>query len=407
MGSDRHNWDDRDRSGLAAAGCDPLHPWRVGEVVLPHPLRAKAQQQIARGARVGDERRHVDGLASWCERAEPLDALTQQGLGTVMVAPVPVMKADTDLQDPVEQPADGRTGVAPQRLERLVLLEESAGVELFDPLQQLCVGLLTAAGPIILDDRSTDDPLGRPHGLSLTAGRHRRLVDRGGGCGQGSPEAKLILDELADSIVAESLGHPFEGVGVGDDDPRPQVVAGHQEALRDRKDAGVLEVPDRAGLADGPSPKADDSRLVADDLGVPADLPPRGRPLFIGDVGRKRELGDVRNFTHLVVMIAFGKRGGPCSLRLRTQWICEDERRMAYVITEPCVTVKDASCVDVCPVDCIYTTDADNMYFIHPDECIDCGACESVCPVSAIFPEDAVPDKWKSYIEINKAYFNK
>src|SRR5438067_2177320 len=82
-------------------------------------------------------------------------------------------------------------------------------------------------------------------------------------------------------------------------------------------------------------------------------------------------------------------------------------RAMAYVITEPCVNVKDASCVDVCPVDCIYTTDADNMYFIHPDECIDCGACESVCPVSAIFPEDAVPDKWKNYIEINKVYFNK
>ena len=78
---------------------------------------------------------------------------------------------------------------------------------------------------------------------------------------------------------------------------------------------------------------------------------------------------------------------------------------MTYTITEPCVSVKDASCVDVCPVDCIYTTDADNQYFIHPDECIDCGACESVCPVSAIFPEDAVPDKWKNYIEINKVYF--
>ncbi|MGH2471350.1 MAG: 4Fe-4S dicluster domain-containing protein [Candidatus Limnocylindria bacterium] len=85
----------------------------------------------------------------------------------------------------------------------------------------------------------------------------------------------------------------------------------------------------------------------------------------------------------------------------------EKDSQMTYVITEPCVSVKDASCVDVCPVDCIYTTDADNMYYIHPDECIDCGACESVCPVSAIFPEDAVPDKWKNYIEINKVYFNK
>src|SRR5919204_6065653 len=89
----------------------------------------------------------------------------------------------------------------------------------------------------------------------------------------------------------------------------------------------------------------------------------------------------------------------------RLRW--EDVAPMAYVITEPCINVKDASCVDVCPVDCIYTTDADNMYFIHPDECIDCGACESVCPVSAIFPEDAVPDKWKNFTEMNKNYFNK
>ncbi len=30
---------------------------------------------------------------------------------------------------------------------------------------------------------------------------------------------------------------------------------------------------------------------------------------------------------------------------------------MTYVITEPCIGLKDASCVAVCPVDCIYTTD--------------------------------------------------
>ena len=78
---------------------------------------------------------------------------------------------------------------------------------------------------------------------------------------------------------------------------------------------------------------------------------------------------------------------------------------MPYVITEACIGVKDKACVDVCPVDCIY--EGEQQLFIHPDECIDCGACESVCPVSAIFPEDAVPDKWKSYTEINKNYFNK
>ncbi|MBM3940774.1 MAG: ferredoxin family protein [SAR202 cluster bacterium] len=75
---------------------------------------------------------------------------------------------------------------------------------------------------------------------------------------------------------------------------------------------------------------------------------------------------------------------------------------MAYVITEPCINVKDASCVDVCPVDCIY--DTGDQYMINPDECIDCAACEPTCPVAAIFAQDSVPDKWKSYIEKNKIF---
>ena len=47
---------------------------------------------------------------------------------------------------------------------------------------------------------------------------------------------------------------------------------------------------------------------------------------------------------------------------------------MTYIIAEPCVDVKDGACVDVCPVDCIYTTDGENMYYINPDECIDCAS---------------------------------
>ena len=72
---------------------------------------------------------------------------------------------------------------------------------------------------------------------------------------------------------------------------------------------------------------------------------------------------------------------------------------MTYVITEPCIGVKDQSCVEVCPVDCIHPHqgdpggDAPPQLYINPDECSDCGACEPVCPVSAIFPEDAVPDE--------------
>jgi len=47
------------------------------------------------------------------------------------------------------------------------------------------------------------------------------------------------------------------------------------------------------------------------------------------------------------------------------------------------------------------------MYYIHPDECIDCGACEPECPVTAIFPDTDTPPEWTSYIEKNAVHFNK
>jgi len=80
---------------------------------------------------------------------------------------------------------------------------------------------------------------------------------------------------------------------------------------------------------------------------------------------------------------------------------------MTYVITEPCIGVKDASCVDVCPVDCIHAAEEDEQYFIDPDLCIDCGACEPVCPVKAIFEDRAVPSAWKPYIKLNAVYFRR
>jgi hypothetical protein len=52
------------------------------------------------------------------------------------VAAAPVVKADTDLEDAVIQAAHRRGGIAPQELERLVLLEELAGVELFDAAEE-------------------------------------------------------------------------------------------------------------------------------------------------------------------------------------------------------------------------------------------------------------------------------
>ncbi len=86
---------------------------------------------------------------------------------------------------------------------------------------------------------------------------------------------------------------------------------------------------------------------------------------------------------------------------------------MAYVITEPCIGTKDASCVAVCPVECIHPTKdepefaGETMLYIDPDTCIDCGACEPECPVEAIFEEEYVPEKWKHFIEINANWYKK
>ena len=62
---------------------------------------------------------------------------------------------------------------------------------------------------------------------------------------------------------------------------------------------------------------------------------------------------------------------------------------MAYVIAEGCIDLKDRACVDECPVDCIY--EGPRKLYIHPDECVDCGACEPVCPVQAIYHEQELP----------------
>ena len=77
---------------------------------------------------------------------------------------------------------------------------------------------------------------------------------------------------------------------------------------------------------------------------------------------------------------------------------------MTYTICESCIDIKDKACVDECPVDCIY--EGPRMLYIHPDECVDCGACEPVCPVTAIFYEDDVPAEWKQFTPINAEWFN-
>lgn len=78
---------------------------------------------------------------------------------------------------------------------------------------------------------------------------------------------------------------------------------------------------------------------------------------------------------------------------------------MTFVITSACIDVKDKSCIEVCPVDCIYVDDEDRMCYIEPDECIDCAVCESACPVGAIFKDADVPADTKLFTDINKLWF--
>ena len=84
---------------------------------------------------------------------------------------------------------------------------------------------------------------------------------------------------------------------------------------------------------------------------------------------------------------------------------------MPFIITDPCIGTKDTACVDVCPVDCIHPRkdepefEQTSMLFIHPDECIDCGACVPACPVAAIYDSpDSTPPSQKGLIEANAVY---
>lgn len=82
---------------------------------------------------------------------------------------------------------------------------------------------------------------------------------------------------------------------------------------------------------------------------------------------------------------------------------------MTFAITQTCCS--DATCVAVCPVNCIHPTPEERafgsteMLYIDPKTCIDCGACADACPVDAIFPVDALAPDQQEYAAVNAAYF--
>jgi NAD-dependent dihydropyrimidine dehydrogenase PreA subunit len=84
---------------------------------------------------------------------------------------------------------------------------------------------------------------------------------------------------------------------------------------------------------------------------------------------------------------------------------------MSYVITAPCINTRDASCVEVCPVDCIHPApgepghDTAAQLFIDPEECIACDACVEVCPVGAPYPIPDVPREYRDFVGIAEAWY--
>lgn len=83
---------------------------------------------------------------------------------------------------------------------------------------------------------------------------------------------------------------------------------------------------------------------------------------------------------------------------------------MAYVIVDTCT--KDELCIEACPVDCIHPKKDEPGFeevpqlYIHPVECIDCGACIPVCPTNSIYVLEELPAELSHFAEKNAAYFS-
>jgi ferredoxin/flavodoxin---NADP+ reductase len=83
---------------------------------------------------------------------------------------------------------------------------------------------------------------------------------------------------------------------------------------------------------------------------------------------------------------------------------------VTHVITQSCCN--DASCVPVCPVNCIHPTPDEpgyttaEMLYIDPEACVDCGECVSACPVDAIRSDNDLRNVDRHWLELNARFFD-
>ena len=78
---------------------------------------------------------------------------------------------------------------------------------------------------------------------------------------------------------------------------------------------------------------------------------------------------------------------------------------MTHVVTEACIGVKGEGCMEVCPEFCILSEPADQMSYIDPARCTDCGVCVAACVVGAIYADKDVPKASREFIHINESWF--
>lgn len=73
---------------------------------------------------------------------------------------------------------------------------------------------------------------------------------------------------------------------------------------------------------------------------------------------------------------------------------------MPHVVTDNCQRCRYTECVAVCPVECFHYDD--EMMYIDPNMCIDCGGCIPACPVNAIYDTFNLPEEKNHWVEINE-----
>jgi ferredoxin len=73
---------------------------------------------------------------------------------------------------------------------------------------------------------------------------------------------------------------------------------------------------------------------------------------------------------------------------------------MTTLVTDNCKGCRFTECVTACPVAAFHADE--EMLFINPDVCVDCGACVPKCPVQAIYEDLDLPDELEEWVDINE-----